>query len=303
LTPGLEYEYTSSISVWGRDFKIGEIRFSNAMTTTRNSLMPGSFGQIAYRETWSGTGGSPTPTYGGTARGGGERRWLSYNHIGNVVNTSNDAGALVESIDTDAYGNPLANVMTGAWGSSLSERGLTTKELDPAAGMYYFYQRWYDPTTATFASRAPYPPMMEHGWGYAINSPALRIDPDGRDAYRIRYPTKYGHEILCYDTHDGNGGLRCFDLNPSEHENCFSCDAHVGVNDTNISKFKDEKNDDSPWIIRTYPGSREKDERGIEWGEEQAGKDHSYNFILNNCRHFVTRGLLESGHIELPTPM
>jgi len=179
LTPGVEYHSVESIWIWGREFKLGEIRFSNAMTTTRNSLMPGSFGQVAYRETWSGTGGSPTPTYGGTARGGGERRWLSYNHIGNVVNTSNDAGALVESIDTDAYGNPLANAMTGAWASTLSERGLTTKELDPAAGMYYFYQRWYDPTTATFASRAPYVHQAEHPYLTNSQNPVKWNDPFG----------------------------------------------------------------------------------------------------------------------------
>ncbi len=150
------------------------------MTAECNSLLPGSIGQVAYRERWEGTGGSPTPTYGGSARGGGQRRWNSYNHIGNVVGTSNASGYFVEAVNTDAFGNPLASTQTGEWAGGLGgNRGLTTKELDPAGGMYYFYQRWYDPQTATFASRAPYPPMMEHTYGLTENNPLLLTDPTG----------------------------------------------------------------------------------------------------------------------------
>ena len=151
------------------------------MTTERNSLLPGSIGQVAYRERWEGTGGSPTPTYGGSARGGGERRWNSYNHIGNVVGISNASGYFVEAVNTDAFGNPLASTQTGEWASGLDgNRGLTTKELDPAAGMYYFYQRWYDPQTATFASRAPYPAWIEHPYTIGKNTPLRLVDPSGR---------------------------------------------------------------------------------------------------------------------------
>ena len=150
------------------------------MTTERNSLLPGSIGQVAYRERWEGTGGSPTPTYGGSARGGGERRWNSYNHIGNVVGISNASGYFVEAVDTDAFGNPLASTQTGEWASGLGgNRGLTTKELDPAAGLYYFYQRWYDPQTATFASRAPYPEHIEHSYSSSYQNPLSWKDARG----------------------------------------------------------------------------------------------------------------------------
>ena len=44
----------------------------------------------------------------------------------------------------------------------------------------YFYQRWYDPQTATFASRAPFPPMMEHEYTFAAGNPVMMVDPDGR---------------------------------------------------------------------------------------------------------------------------
>ena len=180
LTPAVQYQSAHGVWLWGRDFRIDDIRFSNSMTTERNSLLPGSIGQVAYRERWEGTGGSPTPTYGGSARGGGQRRWNSYNHIGNVVGISNASGYFVEAVNTDAFGNPLASTQTGEWASGLGgNRGLTTKELDPAAGMYYFYQRWYDPQTATFASRAPFPPDVEHPYQYAWNEPVINIDPNG----------------------------------------------------------------------------------------------------------------------------
>ena len=82
--------------------------------------------------------------------------------------------------DTDAFGNPLASTQTGEWAGGLGgNRGLTTKELDPAAGMYYFYQRWYDPQTATFASRAPYPSMVEHPYTLTEQSPVHLTDPRG----------------------------------------------------------------------------------------------------------------------------
>ncbi|MCC5877546.1 MAG: hypothetical protein JJU11_15100, partial [Candidatus Sumerlaeia bacterium] len=103
-----------------------------------------------------------------------------YNHLGTVVGLSDGAGHHVATVDTDAFGNPLASAQTGVWATSLGERGLTTKELDATSGMYYFYQRWYDPQTATFASRAPYPPMMEHPYGYGLNNPIRFVDLDGR---------------------------------------------------------------------------------------------------------------------------
>ena len=135
------------------------------MTAERNSLLPGSIGQVACRGRWDSTGGS---------------RWNSSNHIGNVIGTSSASGYFVEAVNTDAFGNPLASTQTGEWAGGLGgNRGLTTKELDPAGGMYYFYQRWYDPQTATFASRAPYPTDVEHPYSFALQRPTSSIDPRG----------------------------------------------------------------------------------------------------------------------------
>ena len=158
-----------SISTYGTsELRIAQVRLSNSMTVERNSLLPGSIGQVAYRRS------TDPQTYVW------QDRWNSYNHIGNVVGISNASGYFVEAVNTDAFGNPLASTQTGEWTSGLGgNRGLTTKELDPAAGMYYFYQRWYDPQTATFASRAPYPPMMEHPYGSNENNPLRNSDPRG----------------------------------------------------------------------------------------------------------------------------
>ena len=85
LTPATLYQSSNAVWLWGGDFRIGDVRFSNSMTSERNSLLPGSIGQVACREHWEGTGGSPTPTYSGTARGGGQRRSEKPLNCGNQV--------------------------------------------------------------------------------------------------------------------------------------------------------------------------------------------------------------------------
>jgi RHS repeat-associated protein len=56
---------------------------------------------------------------------------------------------------------------------------LTTKEYDPDTGLYYFWQRWYDPFLGRFASRSPYPPDIEHSYIYCSSNPINLVDPEG----------------------------------------------------------------------------------------------------------------------------
>ena len=133
------------------------------MMIERNSLLPGSIGEVAYRERYPGAGGSP-----------------------------------------------LASTQTGEWPGALGgNRGLTTKEPDPAAGLYYFSERLYDPQTAKFTSRTPYPPDVEEPYGFAANTPVTYSDPRGENYG----PYSMGSEPLTTRSHMVTQG-DCCDLPP-----------------------------------------------------------------------------------------
>jgi RHS repeat-associated protein len=159
----------------GYDFYIDEIRLSNARTVEFNSLTGGAVGQIAAVRTVSGTGGNGSL--------GLTDSWLHYDHIGNVVNTSNSSGALAATSHQDAWGNVLASTTTGAWASSFSGRHLTTKEYDADGELYYFWQRWYTQSEGRFVSQDP----QRAGGNYytlAESNPLVNFDPSGLDWIR-----------------------------------------------------------------------------------------------------------------------
>jgi RHS repeat-associated protein len=56
---------------------------------------------------------------------------------------------------------------------------LTTKEYDTDIGLYYFFNRWYDPTVGRFTTRSPLPAYAEHPYTYCRNNPANAVDPLG----------------------------------------------------------------------------------------------------------------------------
>jgi len=148
------------------DFYIDDIRLSNSMTKTFNALKGGSIGQIACEYT---LGSFPSKT----------ERWLHYDRLGNVMNRTNESGTTTDTFHQDAYGNILSSVTTGAWASSMSGRHLTTKEYDTDAGLYYFWQRWYDPQVGRFVSKAEFPPVLEHSFSIAKENPARYLDLNG----------------------------------------------------------------------------------------------------------------------------
>lgn len=55
-----------------------------------------------------------------------------------------------------------------------------TKELDPATGFTYMFQRWFLSEVGVFASRALYPASIEHPFSFALNSPLISFDASGR---------------------------------------------------------------------------------------------------------------------------
>jgi hypothetical protein len=76
--------------------------------------------------------------------------WLHYDHIGNVVNTSNASGVLAATSHQDAWGNVLASTTTGAWASSFEGRHLNGMYFDSDASVYIIWPRDYNPETALF---------------------------------------------------------------------------------------------------------------------------------------------------------
>ena len=52
-------------------------------------------------------------------------------------------------------------------------------EYDSDSGLYYFYQRWYDPVIGRFVSESPLGRMAEHLYGFCNNNPVSFLDPLG----------------------------------------------------------------------------------------------------------------------------
>ena len=106
-------------------------------------------------------------------------KWMHYDRLGNLMNKSGTTAFGTDTYYQDAYGNVLSSVYTGAWASNPSGRHLTTKEIDGDVPLYYFWQRWYEPGTGRFVSRAPFPPDMEHPYTFGNNNSVKYIDPKG----------------------------------------------------------------------------------------------------------------------------
>ena len=60
----------------------------------------------------------------------------------------------------------------------------TGKPVSQTTGLYYDYQRWYDPTIGRFISQDPFAghlsdPQSLNPYAYASNAPTTNIDPTG----------------------------------------------------------------------------------------------------------------------------
>ena len=100
----------------------------------------------------------------------GNDTWYHYDRLGTVMNLTNSTGFVTAVYDHDAFGN----VLTG------SEDGfhLTTKDYNSTIGLYYFYQRWYDPEVGKFLQRDTIP-SPNNLYIYCGNNSNNLIDPTG----------------------------------------------------------------------------------------------------------------------------
>ncbi|MHB2029919.1 MAG: RHS repeat-associated core domain-containing protein, partial [Acidimicrobiales bacterium] len=100
--------------------------------------------------------------------------------ISSIRNITGDAGNVVVTFDTDAYGNPLPSTNTsllyGGWGYRYVG-GLGVR-WDSDTGLYYMRQRWYDPTLQQFISRDPLR-GYSHVYAYVSSNPSTFTDPRG----------------------------------------------------------------------------------------------------------------------------
>ncbi len=145
----------------------GALTFSNSITIEENTLGPGVVGHLLHARTISPT------TFAATDR------WFAYDQVGSVIAETDADGELAATHHADAWGNRLEDWDTGVWGGLRVGWAHNTKEIDGLTDLTYMYQRWYAPETGTFLSRAPYPPMMEHEYGFAAENPVSLVDPRG----------------------------------------------------------------------------------------------------------------------------
>ena len=95
------------------------------------------------------------------------------NGQGTPVMIVNDAGAVVSRITVDEWGNP-SPVEYG----NMNEVNYTGKKYEPATGLYYFNQRYYDPRIGRFLTEDPAGQAF-NPYLYAANNPLMYVDPDG----------------------------------------------------------------------------------------------------------------------------
>jgi hypothetical protein len=167
------HAYHASSAMW-----VDDVRFSNAMTLERNSLLPGAVGHppssFGLRRTGIACRRATDATYFGHTDA-----FYFYDHIGNVQGVSSAGGTVAESYVQDAWGNVLASATTGQWATTFAGRHLTTKEQDADVGMYYFWQRWIILNYSCFINIASAPRYNEHPYNTVKQNPLTYNDLRG----------------------------------------------------------------------------------------------------------------------------
>jgi RHS repeat-associated protein len=100
--------------------------------------------------------------------------YFHYDPIGNVMFITDCYGNITVSYVQEGFGNILAS----SGGLTTNNYHLTTKEIEPETGLYFFYARWYDPVVGRFITKDP---EEENSiYIYVGDNPISNFDPDGR---------------------------------------------------------------------------------------------------------------------------
>jgi RHS repeat-associated protein len=94
--------------------------------------------------------------------------------LSSVTSLTNTAGAVTGRTSYDTYGQITSQ--TG----QVSPYTYTGREHEPAAGLYHYRARWYDPATGAFTSEDPVP--AANLYSYGLGNPARLVDPTGKDS-------------------------------------------------------------------------------------------------------------------------
>jgi RHS repeat-associated protein len=116
------------------------------------------------------------------ARAAGTTLTFVRDALGSVRAEATDAGLATSAFRYAAYGEIAQATPAGAVPTLLGFTG----ELRGPSGLIYLRARWYDPGTARFMTRDPFPgfaarPASLNGFAYAAGRPSLLTDPLGLD--------------------------------------------------------------------------------------------------------------------------
>ncbi|MDP2905534.1 MAG: RHS repeat-associated core domain-containing protein [Candidatus Omnitrophota bacterium] len=101
--------------------------------------------------------------------------YYHYDALGSITNLTNASGAQVNSYNYEAFGN-----LTGQTGIISNPWLFTGRQYDQESGLYFYRNRYYDPTIGRFISQDP--TGMVDGpnlYAYVKNNPVNLIDPLG----------------------------------------------------------------------------------------------------------------------------
>lgn len=99
--------------------------------------------------------------------------WFINNAQGTPKKIIDNNGTAVTEFTIDEWGN-LSQPFSGA----LNELNFTGKKYDPETGLYYFNQRYYDPSLGIFLTMDPARQYL-NPYLYGSNNPLMYVDPDG----------------------------------------------------------------------------------------------------------------------------
>ncbi len=169
-------------------------------TATLGGAVP--WATIAPPPAWGAPGGSGATLVQGGGGGTPQLRYYALDGLGSVRVVFDAAGAVVSRADYEPFGAAVATSTTG----TLPRQQFTGQERDGEVGVDYFGARLYVPPHGRMPSVDPLyvgavaEPQRWNRYAYALNSPVVYTDPDGRAAHEC------GQYKLAVD--DGSGVFR-----------------------------------------------------------------------------------------------